>query len=87
MSAGIDVPQRIFSHGFLFNRGKMSKSVGNVIDPFTMADTYGVDQFRYFFLREVPFGQMATTVTRRSSIASTPIWRMTLEISRSGRYR
>ena len=58
MSAGIDVPQRIFSHGFLFNRGeKMSKSVGNVIDPFTMADTYGVDQFRYFFLREVPFGQ------------------------------
>jgi methionyl-tRNA synthetase len=58
MSAGIAVPQRIFSHGFLFNRGeKMSKSVGNVIDPFTMADTYGVDQFRYFFLREVPFGQ------------------------------
>jgi len=58
MSAGIAVPKRIFSHGFLFNRGeKMSKSVGNVIDPFTMADAYGVDQFRYFFLREVPFGQ------------------------------
>jgi methionyl-tRNA synthetase len=58
MSAGIEVPKRIFSHGFLFNRGeKMSKSVGNVIDPFTMTDTYGVDQFRYFFLREVPFGQ------------------------------
>ena len=35
----------------------MSKSVGSVIDPFTMADAYGVDQFRYFFLREVPFGQ------------------------------
>src|SRR3954453_5694473 len=58
MSAGIEVPRRIFSHGFLFNRGeKMSKSVGNVIDPFTMSDAYGVDQFRYFFLREVPFGQ------------------------------
>jgi methionyl-tRNA synthetase len=58
MSAGIAVPQRIFSHGFLFNRGeKMSKSVGNVIDPFALTDTYGVDQFRYFFLREVPFGQ------------------------------
>ena len=58
MSAGIEVPRRIFSHGFLFNRGeKMSKSVGNVIDPFTMADAYGVDQLRYFFLREVPFGQ------------------------------
>ena len=58
MSAGVEVPRRIFSHGFLFNRGeKMSKSVGNVIDPFTHADAYGVDQFRYFFLREVPFGQ------------------------------
>jgi methionyl-tRNA synthetase len=58
MSAGVAVPRRIFSHGFLFNRGeKMSKSVGNVIDPFTMTDHYGVDQFRYFFLREVPFGQ------------------------------
>ncbi|MCF8476719.1 MAG: methionine--tRNA ligase [Pseudolabrys sp.] len=58
MSAGVAVPKRIFSHGFLFNRGeKMSKSVGNVIDPFAMADAYGVDPMRYFFLREVPFGQ------------------------------
>jgi methionyl-tRNA synthetase len=58
MSAGVAVPKRIFSHGFLFNRGeKMSKSVGNVIDPFALADAYGVDQLRYFFLREVPFGQ------------------------------
>src|SRR5262249_6463204 len=58
MSAGVEVPRRVFSHGFLFNRGeKMSKSVGNVIDPFALADAYGVDQVRYFFLREVPFGQ------------------------------
>jgi methionyl-tRNA synthetase len=58
MSAGIAVPRRIFSHGFLFNRGeKMSKSVGNVVDPFGMADEYGVDQLRYFLLREIPFGQ------------------------------
>jgi methionyl-tRNA synthetase len=58
MSAGIAVPKHIFSHGFLFNRGeKMSKSVGNVIDPFALADAYGVDQLRYFLLREVPFGQ------------------------------
>ena len=35
----------------------MSKSVGNVVDPFALVDTYGVDQFRYFLLREVPFGQ------------------------------
>jgi methionyl-tRNA synthetase len=58
MSAGIALPRRIFSHGFLFNRGeKMSKSVGNVVDPFALADAYGVDQLRYFLLREVPFGQ------------------------------
>jgi methionyl-tRNA synthetase len=58
MSAGIDVPRRIFSHGFLLNRGeKMSKSVGNVADPFGLVDAYGVDQLRYFLLREIPFGQ------------------------------
>lgn len=58
MSAGIPVPRRIFSHGFLFNRGeKMSKSVGNVVDPFDMVEVYGRDQMRYFFMREVPFGQ------------------------------
>jgi len=58
MSAGVPVQKRVYAHGFLFNRGeKMSKSVGNVVDPFTMADQYGVDQMRYFFLREVPFGQ------------------------------
>ena len=58
MSAGVAVPQRVFSHGFLLNKGeKMSKSVGNVVDPFNLADQYGVDQVRYFFLREVPFGQ------------------------------
>jgi methionyl-tRNA synthetase len=58
MSAGVAVPLRLFSHGFLLNRGeKMSKSVGNVVDPFAMADQYGVDQVRYFFMREVPFGQ------------------------------
>jgi methionyl-tRNA synthetase len=58
ISAGIAVPKQIVVHGFLFNRGeKMSKSVGNVIDPFTLAEHYGTDQLRYFFLREVPFGQ------------------------------
>ena len=58
MSAGIAVQKRVYAHGFLFNRGeKMSKSVGNVVDPFNLADQYGVDQMRYFFLREVPFGQ------------------------------
>jgi methionyl-tRNA synthetase len=58
MSADIAVPKRVYAHGFLFSRGeKMSKSVGNVVDPFNLADQYGVDQIRYFFLREVAFGQ------------------------------
>ena len=57
MSAGLPLPRQVFGHGFLFNRGeKMSKSLGNVVDPFEMAELYGVDQMRYFFLREVPFG-------------------------------
>ncbi|WP_137392090.1 methionine--tRNA ligase [Rhodoligotrophos defluvii] len=58
MSAGIPLPKRVFGHGFLFNRGeKMSKSVGNVIDPLALIGHYGLDPVRYFFMREVPFGQ------------------------------
>jgi methionyl-tRNA synthetase len=58
MSAGIELPKRVFAHGFLFNRGeKMSKSVGNVVDPFGLVDKYGLDAMRYYFLREVSFGQ------------------------------
>ena len=58
MSAGIALPRKVFAHGFLLNRGeKMSKSVGNVIDPVALVETFGVDQVRYFLLREVPFGQ------------------------------
>ena len=58
MSAGVDLPKRIFSHGFVLNKGeKMSKSVGNVVDPFDLVRAYGRDQLRYFFLREVMFGQ------------------------------
>jgi len=58
MSAGIELPRRVFAHGFLYNRGeKMSKSVGNVVDPVALVETFGVDPVRYFLLREVPFGQ------------------------------
>ena len=58
MSAGIELPRRVFVHGFLLNSGeKMSKSVGNVVDPFALIDAFGLDQVRYFLLREVPFGQ------------------------------
>jgi methionyl-tRNA synthetase len=58
MSAGLPLPKQVFGHGFLLSRGeKMSKSVGNVIDPMALAERFGVDAVRYFFLREVPFGQ------------------------------
>jgi methionyl-tRNA synthetase len=57
MSAGLSLPKRVFGHGFLLNKGlKMSKSDGNVVDPFDLAEEYGADQLRYFFLREVSFG-------------------------------
>jgi methionyl-tRNA synthetase len=58
MSAGLPLPKKVFGHGFVLNRGeKMSKSLGNVVEPLELADIYGVDQLRYFLLREVPFGQ------------------------------
>lgn len=57
MSAGVELPKRVFAHGFLNSNGeKMSKSVGNVVDPFGLLDKFGLDQVRYFFMREVPFG-------------------------------
>lgn len=57
MSAGLPLPEAVFGHGFVLNRGeKMSKSAGNAADPFALAETFGVDQLRYFLLREVVFG-------------------------------
>ena len=58
MSAKIELPRRVFSHGHILSRGeKMSKSVGNVVDPFAVTAAYGVDPVRYFLMREIPFGQ------------------------------
>ncbi len=57
MAAGVPPPKRIFAHGWWTKEGqKISKSLGNVIDPFEITETYGLDQVRYFLLREVPFG-------------------------------
>lgn len=57
MAAGLAPPKRVFAHGWWTNEGrKISKSLGNVIDPFGLVDKYGLDQVRYFLLREVPFG-------------------------------
>jgi methionyl-tRNA synthetase len=58
MSAGLPLPKQIFGHGFLLSRGeKMSKSLGNVVDPMELTKIFGVDPVRYFLLREVSFGQ------------------------------
>src|ERR687895_792852 len=58
MAAGIEVPERVGIHGFLLlGEHKMSKSLGNVIDPFQVVDLYGADALRFYVLREVRFGQ------------------------------
>ena len=57
MSAKLPLPSHIAVHGFLFNKGeKMSKSTGNVLAPADLVERYGVDAVRYFFMREVPYG-------------------------------
>ena len=58
MAAGLPLPKRVFAHGWWTNEGqKISKSLGNAIDPNHLAETYGLDQTRYFLMREVPFRQ------------------------------
>lgn len=60
MAAGLEPPQQIFAHGWWTREGqKISKSLGNVIDPFEIVEQYGSDQIRYFLLREVKFGRDA----------------------------
>lgn len=57
LALGVNPPRQVFSHGWWTVEGeKMSKSRGNVVDPFEMVNLYGKDAFRYFLLREVPFG-------------------------------
>ncbi|WBV41531.1 methionine--tRNA ligase [Pseudoroseomonas cervicalis] len=57
MAAGLPTPRRVFAHGWWTNEGqKISKSLGNVIDPLALIEEFGLDPVRYFLLREVPFG-------------------------------
>lgn len=58
MSAGLPLPKQVFAHGFFtINGEKMSKSLGNVVDPVEVAKKYGHDALRYYLLREIPFGE------------------------------
>ncbi len=57
MAADLPLPKRVFAHGWWTNEGqKISKSLGNVIDPFELIESYGLDPVRFFLMREVPFG-------------------------------
>ncbi len=57
MAADIEPPKKIFAHGWWTNEGqKISKSVGNIINPYDIIDKYGLDQIRFFLFREIPFG-------------------------------
>ena len=73
LAAGLAPPRRVFAHGWWTSEGqKISKSLGNVIDPLELVETYGLDQVRYFLLREVPFGNdgdfsRAAMITRSNS--------------------
>jgi methionyl-tRNA synthetase len=64
MAAGLELPERIFVHGYLLMDGeKMSKSLGNVLDPFEVIDRFGADAMRFYLLRDVPFGQDGSVST------------------------
>ncbi|MCL2370911.1 MAG: methionine--tRNA ligase subunit beta, partial [Firmicutes bacterium] len=57
MALGLKLPKKVFGHGWLlFGGDKMSKSKGNIVDPFVLSERYGIDTLRYYLLREVPFG-------------------------------
>ena len=81
LAAGLELPRHLFIHGYLLmrRRDKMSKSLGNVLDPFEVMDAFGTDALRYYCFREVSFGQdgsvstadLRATATRPSSPTST----------------
>ena len=75
MSAGLPLPRQVFAHGFMLLRGeKMSKTRGNVLDPDTAVELFGVDGVRYLVLREIPFDRDADVTLEGWSAATTRTW-------------
>lgn len=75
MSAGLPPPQKVFGHGFLTKDGmKMGKALGNVLDPVALVEAYGSDAVRFFFLKEIRFGQVrAHRLLKILHSQSTPV--------------
>ena len=66
MSAGFPTPKKVFGHGFLTKDGlKMGKALGNVLDPVALVDAYGADAVRFFFMREIRFGQVGNFIANK----------------------
>ena len=70
MAGGVELPRHLFIHGYLLMQGeKMSKTLGNVLDPFQVIDVYGTDALRYYCFREVSFGQDGSISTEGFEVA------------------
>ena len=75
MSLGEPVPKHVFGHGWLLlDGGKMSKSKGNVVDPYILAEKFGVDALRFFLMRTFPFGSDGNFSNELLIRPSTPTW-------------
>lgn len=83
MSAGLPPPKKVFGHGFLTKDGlKMGKALGNVLDPIALVEAYGSDAVRFFFMREIRFGQVSGHLT--DSLQPGPVMCRNLSVSPQG---
>ncbi len=88
MAAGLPLPKAVFAHGFVYNKGaKISKSAGTAIDPMDVFRDHGADPFRYYFLRECPFGGDGDFSEERFAASITPTSPTTWGISTAARSR
>jgi methionyl-tRNA synthetase len=88
MAAGYEVPKRMFIHGYLLMEGhKMSKSLGNVLDPFEVIERFGADSLRYYCLRGSRSGATARCRRPASRHATRRSWRTSTATSPAARWR